>query len=34
MTINNSKSSKDTFEKFKSNGIGDPYEDAGRYKLR
>lgn len=34
MTVNNSKGSKETFEKFKSVSIGDPFQDAGQYILR
>ena len=34
MTVNNSKGSKETFEKFKSVAIGDPFQDAGQYILR
>ena len=34
MTINQCRGTKETFEKFKSNGIGDPYIDAGQYIMR
>ena len=34
MTVNPNKGSKETFEKFKSVAIGDPFQDAGRYILR
>lgn len=34
MKINPSANTKDTFEKFKSNAIGDAYIDPGQYYLR
>ena len=34
MTINGCRGTKETFGKFISNGIGDPYIDAGQYNMR
>ena len=34
MTINRCKGAKETFGSFASNGISDPYQDAGQYILR
>lgn len=34
MTVNQCKGSKETFGKFQSNALGDPYQDPGQYILR
>ena len=34
MTINGCRGTKETFGKFQSTGIGDPYVDAGQYIMR